>query len=373
MKKGIKSFCKRYWILCWCVISVVSFGGILALAEYEIAYSTMKRVVVSTSDQGKMFSSNILVESGNTTYIAKYYPQHEENPETHVTDPYDVDVYLWNYSLNNLSKWYSTDIDYKITFKLTDSNGTPLTAESIGSKSVQLIKVIKESILDIDPETGEQTVTESERSQYVSTLDNTNLDFTTTIYTLVHDVAKSAEDRYILRFSGNWNLDSDSEICVQTIATPYKGEDTTKYRDISALAAIIGLRKNKGEEATGWQAYLAEESDELDVEDCAGYNLVVTGSGQKKITIKWDPTKISCNRNFYNNTIYSFGEDEIEYTNGTAQIIINADSGSQANGLRNRYDIQFYKKEGTDPSDWSFFKNDGSDLGENVWLSVKIE
>uniref|UniRef100_UPI0025FF094E hypothetical protein n=1 Tax=Ruminococcus sp. TaxID=41978 RepID=UPI0025FF094E len=106
MRERIMTFLKKYWLPLWCVLSALSFFGLYAAAEYSISSSTMKKVVASTSDQGKMFASNILVESGNSTYVAKYFSTHEEDAETHITAPYDVDLYLWNYSLNNLSKWY---------------------------------------------------------------------------------------------------------------------------------------------------------------------------------------------------------------------------------------------------------------------------
>ena len=368
MKERIMIFLKKYWLPLWCVLSALSFFGLYAAAEYSISSSTMKKVVASTSDQGKMFSSNILVESGNSTYVAKYFSTHVEDAETHITAPYDVDLYLWNYSLNNLSKWYSSEIDYNITFTMTDSNGddTMVTAAVMGSRTVQLIKV---------SENGTKSVLE--------TLDGTTpkLTYTTTKQTLAHDAAESSEDHYILRFSGNWNLDDDTEICVQAIATPNNSGDTNKYKDISPISAIIGLRKTKGEDSTGWQAYLAEQSDGLTVSACDGYNLVATGSGAATITIKWDTQKIACNRNFHNNTIYSFGSGEVVYTapasgSTIATIVISADTGSSVTSNRNRYDIQFYKT-GSEPADWNFFKDvssegNGTPSGD-VWLTVDVD
>lgn len=350
MKDKIMMFIKKYWLPLWIAIAAIFSCALFAAAEYVASTNTMKRVVVSTSDQGKMFSSNVLVENGNTSYVSKSFSQHEEDEQTHTTEPYDVDVYLWNYSLSNLSKWYPTNIDYKVTFTLTDLGGEPLSADTVGSRRVEVIK-------------GSRTL---------GTLTGSDSSLTTQKQTLVHDSAQSAEDHYILRFSGNWDLDNDTEICVQMVASPDNGGDKTKYKDLTSLGAVIGLRKNNIVETSGWQAYLAEASEGVSFDSCDGYNLTVTGSGKAKITIKWDANKLACNRNFYNNTIYSFGSGEIEYTNGTAQIVINADTGSTTNDYRNRYDIQFYKK-GTEPSDWNFFKNDGSELGGSIWLSVKVE
>ncbi len=357
MKGKMMRFIKKYWLPVWCVISVLSFCGLLAAAEYATSTNTMKKVVASTSDQGKMFSSNILVENGNVSYVAKYFSQHEEDAQTHIAAPYNVDVYLWNYSLNNLSKWYPTDIDYKMTFRMTDLSGESLSSDAVGARTVQIIKKSGDSetsVVSLSSSVISYTTPEDEKE------------------TLVHDSAQSAEDHYILRFSGNWDLDNDTEICVQVIAAPDNGGDTTRYKDLAALGAVIGLRKNNGGDTSGWQAYLAEQSANLAVENCDGYNLTVTGSGKAKITIKWDPSKLACNKYFYNGTIYSFGSGEIVYTANPAQIVINADTGSTTNDYRNRYDIQFYKKS-TESSDWSFFKNDGSELGADTWLSVEVK
>lgn len=350
MKDNIMMFIKKHWLPLWIAIAAITSCALFAAAEYAVSTNTMKRVVVSTSDQGKMFSSNLLVENGNTSYVSKYFSQHEEDEQTHTAEPYDVDVYLWNYSLGNLSKWYPADIVYNVAFTLTDLSGTPLSADDVGTKTVKIIK----------------------DGSDLGSLSGSQLSFTPSAQTLEYDPSQSAQDHYILRFSGDWDLDNDTEICVKMVADPYNGGDDTKYKDLTSLGAVIGLRKNSITETSGWQAYLAEASDGLPVESCDAYNLIVTGSGKAKITIKWDPEKLACNRNFYNNTIYSFGSGEIDHTDGTAQIIINADTGSAANDYRNRYDLQFYKKE-SEPSDWDFFKNDGSEPAGDVWLTVKVE
>ena len=268
--------------------------------------------------------------------------------------------------MNNLSKWYPDGIDYTVSFTMVDSNGdsAKVTAPEMGSRTVQLIKV---------SEDGAETPLETLRASALS--------FTSSTQTLEYDAEKSSENHYILRFSSDWDLDDDTEICVQTVATPVNGGDTSKYSDLSSLGAIIGLRRTKSGESTGWQAYLAEESDNLDVSKCDGYNLVVTGSGAAKITIKWNAEKLACNKNFHDGTIYSFGSGEVTYTapesgDTIATLVINADTGSSATNNRNRYDIQFYKT-GAEPSNWTFFKDVSNEANGapdgNVWLTVAIE
>ena len=94
MEKRIRTFLKKFWLPFWCGLSVIFFFGLYAAAEYAISSSTMKKVVASTSDQGRMFSSNILMESGNSTYVAKYFQPHEKDADPLVVAPYDVLVEL---------------------------------------------------------------------------------------------------------------------------------------------------------------------------------------------------------------------------------------------------------------------------------------
>jgi len=388
MRTKILSFIKKYGLPLWCILSALSVCCLFVAAEYTVTTSSMKKVVASTSEQGRMFSSNVLSENGSSSYVAKYFETHLANEETHTIAPYDVDVYFWNYSLNNLSKWYSSDIDYKITVTMTDSNGesSKVTATDMGDRTVQLIKVTR--VVKVDPDSHTETITYPET--ILATLKggetSPRLTYTTNVQTLVHNSANSAEEHYIMRFSSNWDLENDTEICVKTIAEPYKGSEESKYKDLSSLGAIIGLRETTGSESPVWQAYLAEESSGMTVDNCDGYNLVVTGSGAAKITIKWNTDKLACNKNFYNNTIYSFGTytitvdgnpqsvrevSDVSYSGNTATMTIMADSGRDETNNRNRYDIQFYKT-GAEPSDWSFFKDDGSTISNNTWLSVEI-
>lgn len=356
MKEKIIKFIKKQWLHVWIVVAIIALSTMGAMAAYISANSTMKRIVVSTSSQGKLFSSNVLVEDGVNTYIPRYFPQLND-----LTQTYPVDIYLWNYSLTNPSRWYSDDIDYTITFTLTDSEGTALTAADIGSRTV--------IIADADDNT-------------LATLNGTTLTYTKSGDSLDYNASLSAEKHYTMKYSGNWNLDNDTDICVKVDVQLENGGDTTKYQDLSPLGGIIGLKKSVSTESTGWQAYISEQADSKTVTDCDGYNMVVSGSGAATITIKWDTRYLGCNKNFYNDTIYSFGTytdstKEVTYTapetgSNIATLVIKADTASSVTSNRNRYDIQFYKKGTGEPADWSFITNTESSLSDSVWLYINV-
>ena len=356
MKEKIIKFIKKQWLHVWIVVAIIVLSTMGAMAAYISANSTMKRVVVSTSSQGKLFSSNVLVEDGVNTYIPRYFPQLND-----LTQTYPVDIYLWNYSLTNPSRWYSDDIDYTITFTLTDSEGTALTAADIGSRTV--------IIADADDNT-------------LATLNGTTLTYTKSGDSLDYNASLSAEKHYTMKYSGNWNLDNDTDICVKVDVQLENGGDTTKYQDLSPLGGIIGLKKSVSTESTGWQAYISEQADLKTVTDCDGYNMVVSGSGAATITIKWDTRYLGCNKNFYDNFIYSFGTytdntKEVTYTapetgSNIATLVIKADTASSVTSNRNRYDIQFYKTGTAEPANWNFITNTESSLSDSVWLYIDV-
>ncbi|SEF92100.1 hypothetical protein SAMN04487934_10535 [Eubacterium ruminantium] len=351
MRNDIVKFIKKQWLLVWIVVVALLLTTLVARAAYETTTSSMEKVVVSTSSQGLLFSSNILVKDGGSTYVPKAFSPRE------ASQYYDVDVYLWNYDMNNPSKWYSSDIDYKVTVELTDSNGNAISAATMGQRSIILT---------------------DKNGDTLATLDGTTptLSWTSSTQTLDYDTDEGTEGKYTLKFSGNWNLDEDIDICVKMTAALFKGDDASKYMDLADLSAVVGLKKLTTVDAKGWQAYVSEKEENVDVNDCDGYNLVVSGSGEATITIKWDTTKLQCNRNFYNNTINSFGTGEVTgpTTNGNiATLVINANTASATTNNRNRYDIQFYKTGSDEPSSWDFVTDDGTTPSGTIWLTTKVE
>lgn len=365
MGQKIWSFIKKQWLVVWIVMSVLMLTTLLVTAEYVGENSTMNRVIVSNAQQNTMFSSNILKADGRLYYHAKFESKLSEDQALSGMN-YDVKLFLWNYDRMNLSRWYSTDIDYDMTFKLVKKDGTALTAEELDT---QAITILKDGVT-------------------ITTLDKNNLEYNGYSDTLAYSPSSVSENGYIVRFPGDWDFSANEDVCVQIIATPNSnGED--KYRDISELGAIIGLKQLQSMGTSGWEVYLNElrNNSSSIPSDFDGYNLVISGSGVADIVLRIDTNYLSFNRYFYDETfsVWNFTDGEVTYTppdaNGIAKLVIKANSSTNRNTgadkdtnpeYRNRYNIQLYKKAG-DPLDWSFISSAENGLiPEGVWITYQI-
>lgn len=337
MNSAIVNFIKKRWFLIWMLIACFSMASMIVYAEYASQYSYMKRVVVSEADQGMMFSSNYLIEGGADAYQAKYESVVE-------TKTYDVNVFLWNYSLSNTTQCYDGEIDYTVYLKVTDVKGDPIM--DIGTRKI----TIKESNGTIIKEFDSANFTET-------------LSFTDRIS---DGQGAQVQNHYIVTFSG-WDLEQDDGICLQMVAKP----DHDLHKDLRDLGAIIGLKQMSESASSGWKATISElQNSNSDVD---GYNLVLTGSGKATIKINWDTNHLDINQYFrVGNVMYSFenGERVVDEpdANGWVTMTINAD----ANQYRNRYSMQVYFLTGEKPNPASFFAEEGSSGAAGAWLTYKI-
>ena len=338
MYKNIKSFIRKQWLLIWITVVTVLLTAMSVSAEYGLTTNMMNRVVRSVSSQGMMFSSNYLVENGDQTYIAKYVSK---------TNPFEIDVYLWNYSMDNISKWYPEDIYYTFKAELVDSKGNTLTLEESDTRSVILLDSVGNEIV---------------------TLSRTTTEYTSGVQTLTYDEAQSDENRFTIRYPSDWDL-NDIDFCVRITASPYRGDNSNKYKDLKDISAVLGLKESLSSGSRGWRGYISEEESSKSISDCDAYNVVVTGSGKATITLTWDTRYLDFNEYFYNNSksIYDFGSGEVGYSvnasENTATITINADTGSSVTSNRNRYDIQLYKTGTAEPASWEVL---------NQWLTMNV-
>ena len=345
MLKTIIDKASKQWLLVSIVIVALFLSGVAVYASYEQSngYDRMKRVVAAIKDNGMMFSSNYLVENGSSTYVAKYV---SDNEGAH---SYTIDVYLWNYDISNPSKKYPETINYDLSATLVGQDGTAYTSEQLAEKLDS--KVI--NLLD-----GNGNV--------IDTFSSSKGSFTVSSQSLAYSAASVAEKKYTIEFPSNWDLD-DTDVCVQLVATPNNGGDSTKYKDLKPISAVIGLRESVAVGSQGWTAYISEEKAGKTIAECSGYNVVASGSGQATIKIIWNPNYVRINEYFYvdGKKIYTFGSGEVTYTAsipagdsdsayvGWSRIVIAADASSSTTGYRNRYDMQLYRVGGFTPSAWS--------------------
>ncbi|WP_303825782.1 hypothetical protein [Ruminococcus flavefaciens] len=373
MKKNIMSFIKKQWLLIWTVACAFLLLTMYVSAEYSARANTMKKVVVATADQGQMFSSNYLIPNGDNNYQAKYVSAY--TGEARNTSTYSVDVFLYNYSTSNIYDYYGEAIYYSIEVELTNQNGVAVAASALA-----------------DSVNGDATVSVYYGSNHIDFDKNSARSQTISGQILPHEESGTSEKKYSVRFSGNWNFDKDICVRIKTVLTK-TGEHANKYKDLVDISRIIGLKQNNSSQSNGWDAYISEIREGKGVSTPDGFNLIVTGSGQATVTIKWKPDKIAINRSFYQFidgvNINGYLSTEVVCTettvegvtnpvidsDGWATLTINANANSLAQNYRNRYGIQVYKTGSeTQPTTDFFAKDkDTSEASENEWIIVNIE
>ena len=344
MKNRIKAFVKKRMLLCWIIMmSVVLFEMMIAFADYPKTLSSMKRVIASTSDKGTMFSSNILVEGGNRSYAIQYKLELDDDEKA--TGSYDVDVYFWNHSIKDIYTKYPVPIDYTLSFQFTNSRGDPLGASQVGGRSVVITDGSNHSVTLNSSCLGSSALTGSDRDILSQTLP----------VNAVHNSLK-------LEFDGNWDLENDTDICVQVLAVPDRSGGL--YSDLTDLGAVIGLKEdNESAGLSGWTSYLNEhtEGDTRSFDQFDGYNLIVEGSGEETIKITLDTRYIQFNKNFYGNAELTEVDCDSPYDVMTIAANSNLNRGNDDENpvYRSRYNIQLYKTGEEFPSfsdPWAFFK-----------------
>lgn len=372
MKKDVLTSIKNRWLRVWIAFMTLSLFSFSVSAEYQPQSNIMKRVVVSTSEPIYKFSSDVLSGGSVKTYVPQYKDVLGENA---VPNYYEVPVHIRNYSTKASASWYDEKIDYYVSFIFTDIKGNELTSLPSGdTRAVEIYKVINNVPTKI------------------ATLSAGNLKALNISEELASDSAHNSQDTYYLRFSSDWNLAKDENICVQMKAEPIR--TSGKYNDLRNLGAVIGLKQSNGDTDSGWHAFLDEEnavseSNPASVFD--GYNLIITGSGKATITITWDTSCFELNKYFHDHSIYKFasveattdpetGEEispafnEITKTDvgDISTITINADSGSELTNHRTRYNIQVYNT-GKDTYDtFNFFAVYGDANYDSAKIKVTI-
>ena len=354
MNRKPRVFIKKHWIAIWCALSVCILCVTSASAVYVGSFNSMKRVVVATSNKGKLFSSDWLYENGisNKKLRTKYFSDESQTG-------YDVDVHVFNYSRDDIYKHYGKDITYTLTAKFVTSNGTPITdLDIIGDRSVNLY-------------CGETII---------ATLDRDHLYETTVIQTLqsLPGDTDLSSNSHKLHFN-NWNIQTDSDICVslQTNLSP-----RADFSDLVDLSGFISIGKTSVAQSTGWNGELKETGT---VGNYDAFNFVLSGSGSATITFEWDTSKIAVNKYFYDSTdrVIQFDNNEVVYSDpgsgstwATLVINANTDTLRTDESYRNRYAFQLYKVGGNNPSTISFISitTDGTEPSrEGNLATCKIE
>lgn len=342
MNSKIRILFNQKIVFIWINIAVLMLSSMLAYAAYIGEYTSMKRVVVSTTIKGQMFSSDLLYENGVANKIrrTKYFNVLTDEQIVAGTT-YNVDVHIMNYNVKNPKKHYERDIEYSLQVALVTPDGEEITDGSrLGSKTV--------TIAYKDSTGAAQSLVLS-----ASTLNGT---IESLVLTADSKETVTTEQLYQLQFSNNWDLGTDNDICVRLETILNDG-----YDDLTDLGGIIQIAQSNAATSGGWNGEVREKGYGGAASDYDAYNFVLTGTGKATITFEWDTTKLEVNKSFYQDEMkkITFGTGEVTYTAPTnagdygnwAKLVIEADSGDEeVNAFRNRYDFQLYKVSGSEPS-----------------------
>ena len=355
MKKRFIKIIKKQWLLIWTLAAALTMTTIIASAEYKSATSNMHRVVVSKKGPGMMFSSNYLIQDGDSIYHPIYVKPKGEG-EGRYSDNY---LYIWNYNTSDIERRYPEDINYTLNVTLTDQSGTPLSAQTSVPGNIEIT----------DP------------SGTKITLDGNNRSGSFSNQKLIASES-AAQNRYTISFSEGWDIDANENICVQIKAVPTTRNSGETYSDLAVISGVVGLKTTSSAISNGWKASISEQPQDGTTTTPApsafdGYNLVLTGSGSATIVVKWDTSKLDLNRYFIDedNRVYNFENGEVVLgetdASGWRTMTIYADTAREN---RNRYTIQLYKTGTQEPESWvKFFANNKPDgYQESAWIRVNI-
>lgn len=374
MKKNIKNFLRKQWLLVWILIVSAAMLTMIASAEYSSTESSMNRVVVSKKGPGMMLSSNYLVVEGDS----EYHPIYVKKKESGAYD--DDNLFVWNYNISDINRFYPHNINYKLVAELTDQSGKPLTQASIDAPESEFPHSV--------------TITDSQGNTIVLNNANRSGSFEkskSTEQTLVHG-SSAAQNRYSIRFSEGWDLENDENICVQIKVIPTTDNNGNPYTDLRTISGVIGLKTTAGSGSNGWKASVMEQPTNGATPAPSAfdaYNLVLNGSGKATITVKWNTNKLRLNKYFIDSKdvpgagvddtrLYKFADGEIVVgsvdSNGWCTMTVNANTGLASQENRNRYTIQLYKTGTGDPSSWTnFFAYNAKDTEQTAaWIRVNI-
>jgi hypothetical protein len=333
--RRLVSFFKKQWLTVWIIVVSLSLSAIIASAAFLDSNTNMKRVVVATALNGKMFSSDWLYENGITNNSSRRQ-QFSALTQAQIDEggTYDVTVHIFNFDVDNPKKHYDDLITYDLHAKLVYADGSNVSATDLGTKTVTIEYGENSLVLSSSHPSDTTTITGEELRP------NSN-------------AAITSQNTYVLKFSGNWNLETDSNIYVQLEAV--RTGDSANYRDITDLGGKIGISRSESGVSIGWDGMLSETGTPSGYD---GYNFILTGSGEAVIEFEWDTSKISVNKYFYDVNLrnIAFDTGEVTYTAPSgestwAKLIIHANSDliRTDTKYRNRYEFQLYKSAGIEP------------------------
>lgn len=317
---------RKNWITVWLVIAALSLTVIVSYATYT-RVNVVKRVISTGAGVGDRFSSDVM--SSAVTVTRKGFDDDSVVPS--------VTGKIYNYPYPKASLYRSVVTDYKVTATIgTYINNvfTPLNGDALTN-------------LDGSYEIKYKSTGTPQKFK-----DNNG----TVILTCSMAAGKVDPDEIYMYFSKD-ELSRDDEnpapeYYIELVAEPDDNE-------LPSLTGYVTVRYQEIA-STGWKGALETMDAGLTYD---GYNYILEGTGNGRITFKYNSDLVTINEYFLHNpenTFYINGANTIgnnslseesfstDQTTGmkSITIVVNSD-------VRNRYVIQFYKKDTSGNNDYS--------------------
>lgn len=337
MGNKFKNFIKKQWILVWLITVSVLLASLVAFAEYGEVNNKIKRVIAPSASIDKLFTSNYL-ELGSSNIRLAYFDSVDSNNE------YEFPVYIRNYNPSDPNALYNGTIKYSISIQLAHSNGTPYTLADVAT-AFGSIQGAKPSITVSDG-TNSVTLGSNNTTEGTYVVESVFGDTEETRFSLD---SNNTSDVWTVTFN-NIKLD-DKDYFVKITATPTNS-------DLESISATIGIATSPNVHPQGWEgkfmdAIKTEKNTIIPISQYDAYNYSVIGTGENWLYICYDPSKLDVN-------------PFLQHSEGTSKVqIIPSYKGNTSgrNGWYSlkihanpdtdriyRYDLQFYKVNGFDPS-----------------------
>lgn len=317
---------RKNWITVWLVVAALSLTVIISYAAYT-RVNVVKRVLSTGAGVGDRFSSDVM--SSAVTVTRKGFDDDSVIP--------CVTGRVFNYPYPKASLYRSNVTDYTLTATIGTYNNNTFTALTGAAL---------------------ETLDASYAIKYRSTgiLQSFKANDGTVTFSCSIPAGKVDPNEVYMYFSTD-ELSTDAEnpapgYCIRLVAEPDDNE-------LPTLTGYVTVRFQEVA-STGWTGSLEtlESNHYYD-----GYNYVLEGIGTGRITFRYNPNFVTINDFFLHNSentfyIYntnvignaSITEDSLE-TNATTgwkyvTLVVNSEE-------KNRYVIQFYKKDTSGSNDYS--------------------
>lgn len=320
--RKIPEILKKHWTRVWLIGVLLLSAGIFAAHSAYTGLYSIKRVVSTQDSPGELFSSNCM--------------RTDDFSRRRLTSAEYI-VTICNFDQNRPTAYNPSDIEYmfhaELQVKVDDKylNISELENDELKEKYTEKAKNYFVSKTEDDDNGAVSVPTE----QYFTSENNFKVDFSADKLTS----GKASIDKYKVKIDNSDLESANAEVFVHVWAEP-------QLSSLSGLKAWLYGTQTITDKASWTGEFLEQDCETVDYDF---YNYIVSGSGEGKVVIFWDPEKFEINKFFFDSN--SVPIEVIEIKEGDEyysvhphwyRITLTVDST-----VKSRYEIQLYKK--TDP------------------------